>query len=131
MLKKFVLVTGALDILLGLAVSLPMLSAAKTPMFVTSFMTGGFLMFCGAVLMWASYDLVARGPVVFWQGLVRLFAVGAMLYAISAGLAGNETIPFLAMDAIVGPVYLIGITLLLRLPPQKIFLGMTTTKQRT
>lgn len=31
MLKKFVLVTGVMDILLGLAVSIPVLLAAKTP----------------------------------------------------------------------------------------------------
>ena len=128
MLKKFVLVTGVMDILLGLAVSIPVLLAAKTPVFVVSFMLGGFLMFCGAVLMWAAYDLAARGPVVFWQGLLRLLAVGTMLYALSAGLAGSETYFSLVVDSIVGPVYLIGVTRLLGLPPHKIFMGMTAAK---
>ena len=125
-MKRFVFWTGGLDLLMGLAAVVSTLFAAPTASFHLVFVIGGFLMFCGAALMWASQDLANRGPVVFWQGLVRLMAVGGNLYAVQAGLADSSLYGATVLDAVIGPIYLIGITRLLGVAPHRVFLGKTS-----
>ena len=125
-MKRFVLWTGGLDLLMGLAAVISTLFATPNASFHLVFVIGGFLMFCGAVLMWASRDLKNRGPVVFWQGLVRLMAVGINLYALRVGVGDSSLYAATVMDSIIGPIYLIGITRLLGIPLHKVFLGRTS-----
>ena len=125
-MKRFVLWTGGLDLLMGLAALVSTLTAGPTAAFHLIFVIGAFLMFCGAVLMWASQDLKHRGPVVFWQGLVRLMAVGINLYALRVGVGDSSLYAATVMDSIIGPIYLIGITRLLGIPLHKVFLGRTS-----
>ena len=90
MFKKFVFVTGALDILVGIAAGAPALLDPRPETFVPYLTLGAFLFFAGAALMWSAQDLEVRAPIVFWQGLVRLVAVISSLYAINAGLAETQ-----------------------------------------
>ena len=87
MLRKFVLITGALDIPIGLATIAAALFQPRDEHFGALMTVGAFLMFAGAALVWAAQDMTSRAPIVFWQGFVRLTAVGSILYMVPAGLA--------------------------------------------
>jgi len=54
--------------------------------------------------------MAARAPVIFWQGLVRLTAAGAVVYAVPAGLSQPWEYALVAFDGPVGLVYAIGMT---------------------
>jgi hypothetical protein len=69
---------------------------------------GAFLVFAGAALMWSTADLKTRAPIVFWQGFVRLTAVGSILYMVPAGLAESWQYGVVAFDGIIAAVYIIG-----------------------
>ncbi len=107
MLQKFVYVTGALDFLVGVGAWAGAL-ADPQPSFVGLMTLGMFLFMAAACLMWASMDMQGRAPVIFWQGLVRLMAVGSMLYAIPAGLAEAWGYGLVVFDGLVGATYVIG-----------------------
>ncbi|MEM8605951.1 MAG: hypothetical protein AAGF92_02550 [Myxococcota bacterium] len=109
MFKKFVYVTGFLDVLLGLGVWIPPLMRPEPGTFVALMTLGAFLMFAGAALMWASKDIEARAPIVFWQALVRLTAVCSVLYAVPNGLASTPWEYAVAVfDGVVSLTYIVG-----------------------
>lgn len=122
----FVIITGILDLLLGLFLAIPAIVKADPAAFLNPIMLGAFLMFCGACLIWAAHDIAARAPVIFWQGLVRLAAVATILIGLQAELVPSENLIFALMDGIVGPVYLAGVIRSLRIAPFKILIGRTT-----
>lgn len=108
MLRKFVLITGALDVPIGLATIAAALTQPRDEHFGALMTVGAFLMFAGAALVWATQDMKARAPIIFWQGLVRLTAVGSILYMIPAGLADTWQYGVVAFDGIIGLVYIVG-----------------------
>ena len=108
MLQKFVYWTGALDFLLGAATWARVLADPQPGQLVSQMTLGAFLMMAAACLMWASKDLVARYPVFFWQGLVRMTAVCAILYAVPNGLGQTWQYSLVAFDGIIGLTYIIG-----------------------
>ena len=69
---------------------------------------GAFLMMAAACLMWASKDMVNRSPIIFWQGLVRLTAVSAVLYAVPNGLSQTWEYSLVVFDGTIGLVYVLG-----------------------
>jgi hypothetical protein len=107
-LRKFVLITGFLDILIGLGVWTQPLIDPQQGTFVAFMTLGAFLMFAGAALMWASKDIATRAPLVFWQGLVRLTAVLSILYAVPHGLATSYEYGVAVFDGIISLTYIIG-----------------------
>ena len=125
MFKKFVLVTGALDFPIGLAVAVPAVLDPQPESFTAMVTLGAFLCFAAAALMWAAQDLEVRAPIVFWQGLVRLTAVAGILYAISAGFAEKEQLAVCIFDGLVCTVYFIGCVKLTGVSPVQILLGRT------
>lgn len=110
MLQKFVYITGALDYLVGLGVWAGALLDPQPARFVPFVTLGTFLMMAAACLMWASADMKSRAPVIFWQGLVRLTAVGAILYAVPMGLSEPWEYGVAAFDGAIGLTYVIGMT---------------------
>lgn len=108
MLRKFVLITGALDIPIGLATIAAVLFEPRDAHFGALMTCGAFLIFAGAALVWASRDLQARAPIVFWQGFVRLTAVGSILYMVPAGLAESWQYAVVAFDGVIALVYIVG-----------------------
>jgi len=108
MLQKFVYLTGALDFLVGAATWAGALADPQPGQFVALMTLGTFLMMAAACLIWASKDMAARAPVIFWQGLVRLTAAGAVLYAVPAGLSEGWEYALVAFDGPVGLIYVIG-----------------------
>lgn len=109
MLQKFVYVTGALDFLIGLGTWAGAVTDPQ-PHFVAYVTLGTFLMMAAALLMWASRDMEKRAPVIFWQGLVRLSAICAVLYAVPAGLSEQWEYSLVVFDGVVGLTYVIGMT---------------------
>ena len=108
MFRKFVWVTGFLDILIGLGVWTQPLMAPQEGTFVSLMTLGAFLMFAGAALMWASKDLDVRAPIVFWQGLVRLTAVCSILYGVPNGLATPYEYGVAVFDGVISMTYILG-----------------------
>ena len=104
MLQKFVLITGALDYLVGLATWGGALAAPAPDHFVANMTLGMFLMMAAACLVWASKDIAARAPVIVWQGLVRLTAVASVIYAVPAGLAHPGLYALVVFDGVIGLV---------------------------
>lgn len=108
MLQKFVYWTGLLDFLVGAATWGAALADPQPGQFVPLMTLGTFLMMAAACLMWASKDMVNRSPVIFWQGLVRLTAVSAVLYAVPNGLSESWEYSLVAFDGVIGLTYVIG-----------------------
>ncbi|MEZ4288943.1 MAG: hypothetical protein R3A47_12590 [Polyangiales bacterium] len=108
MFRKFVFITGALDVLIGIGPMVGAISAPAQGTFVSLMTLGAFLMFAGAVLMWATRKLPERAPVVFWQGLVRLTAVFSILYAVPNRLSYTWEYGVAAFDGVVALTYVIG-----------------------
>lgn len=108
MLRKFVLITGVLDIAIGLATWAAALLEPHDAHFGALMTCGAFLMFAGAALMWASADMKARAPIVFWQGFVRLTAVASILYMVPAGIAESWQYGIVVFDGVIALVYIFG-----------------------
>jgi len=125
MFSKFVLVTGALDFLIGIGVAIPAVLEPHPESFTALVTLGAFLCFAAAALMWAAQDLEARAPIVFWQGLVRLVAVIGILYAIGTGLVGREQLAVCVFDGVISAVYFIGCVKVTGASPGSLLLGRT------
>lgn len=113
MLQKFVYWTGASDFLVGLATwgGAVGVALADTPVkgqFVPLITLGTFLMMAAGCLVWASHDMANRAPVMFWQGLVRLSAIAAVLYAVPHQLSETWEYALLGIDGPIGTVYVLG-----------------------
>jgi hypothetical protein len=107
-LRKFVLITGFLDIPIGLATWAAAILEPQDTHFGALMTCGAFLMFAGAALMWASQDMKVRAPIIFWQGLVRLTAVAAIIYMVPKGIAESWQYGICVFDGTIGLVYIIG-----------------------
>jgi len=113
MLKKFVYWSGASDFLVAFGTwfgAYHMVVTAPVPGQFSALITlGMFLCMAAALLMWASEDIQNRAPVLVWQGLVRLFAVASVIYAVPNGLAQSKyELSLLFWDGPIGLVYIIG-----------------------
>ncbi len=109
MLRKFVLITGFLDIPVGLATWAAAVLEPQDTHFGALMTCGAFLIFAGAALMWAAQDMSVRAPIIFWQGFVRLTAVAAIIYMVPKGLAESWQYGICAFDGAIALVYIIGI----------------------
>jgi len=107
-LRKFVLITGFLDIPIGLATWAAAIVEPQDTHFGALMTCGSFLMFAGAALMWASQDMLVRAPVIFWQALVRLTAVASIIYMVPAGIAESWQYGIVAFDGAIAMVYIVG-----------------------
>ena len=113
MLKKFVYWTGASDFLVGagtMAGGIQVATASEPALgqFVPLMTLGMFLMMAAACLMWASHDMANRAPIIFWQGLVRLTAISAVIYAVPNGLSERWEYVLLLIDGPIGLTYVLG-----------------------
>jgi hypothetical protein len=107
-LRKFVLITGFLDIPIGLATWAAAILEPQDTHFGALMTCGAFLMFAGAALMWASQDMKVRAPIIVWQGLVRLTAVAAIIYMVPKDIAESWQYGICVFDGTIALVYIIG-----------------------
>lgn len=113
MLQKFIWWTGLSDFLVGAgtwagALGVAMAAEPVKGQFVPLITLGTFLMMAASLLMWSSHDMRNRAPVFFWQGLVRLSAVAAVIYAVPNLLSERWEYALLAIDGPIGLVYVLG-----------------------
>ncbi|MDX1736072.1 MAG: hypothetical protein R3228_16975 [Halioglobus sp.] len=113
MLQKFIWWTGLSDFLVGAGTWAGAIGVAMAPepvpgQFVPLVTLGTFLMMAAALLMWSSHDMANRAPVFFWQGLVRLSAVAAVIWAVPNQLSESWEYWLLAIDGPIGLVYVFG-----------------------
>jgi hypothetical protein len=108
-MKKFVLATGALSAISGLAIQFPRVAAtlslgANPPLAVRVF--GLVAIFLGLLLFLCSRDLRHRGAIVAWEGVLRL--VGGLLISCYGAFGGHGVLVGLAGlgDLMIGVVYL-------------------------
>ena len=125
MFKNFVLVTGALDFLIGLAVAVPAVLDPNPESFTANVILGAFLWFAAAALIWAAQDLPIRAPIVFWQGLVRFAAVLALLYAVGTGLEAKGRLAMCIFDGAICATYFVGCVRVTGVSPVQLLLGRT------
>ncbi|MBW2404695.1 MAG: hypothetical protein JRF42_13020 [Deltaproteobacteria bacterium] len=92
MLRKFVLITGFLDIPIGLATWAAAILEPQDTHF-------GALMTCGAFLIFAG---------AFWQALVRVTAVAAIMYMVPKGIADSWQYGICVFDGGIALVYITG-----------------------
>jgi hypothetical protein len=107
-LRKFVLITGFLDIPIGFATWAAAILEPQDTHFGALMTCGAFLIFAGAALMWSAQDLSARAPIVLWQGFVRLTACASIIYMVPKGIAESWQYGIVAFDGIIALVYIIG-----------------------
>jgi len=107
-LRKFVLITGFLDIPIGLATWAAAILEPQDTHFAALMTAGAFLMFAGAALIWSTRDMMVRAPIIFWQGFVRLTACAAIIYMVPKGIAESWQYGIVAFDGTIGLVYILG-----------------------
>lgn len=125
-LRKFVLITGFLDIPFGLATWAAAILEAQDAHFGALMSVGAFLIFAGAALVWSAQDMSVRAPIIFWQGFVRLTAVVSILYMVPKGLAESWQYGIVAFDGIIALVYIIGMMKHTGAPFSRLLLGKTS-----
>lgn len=113
MLQKFVYWTGMSDFLVGFAtwagaVGVAFADPPVKGQFVPLITLGTFLLMAAALLVWSSHDMKNRAPVMFWQGLVRLSAICAVVYAVPHHLSETWEYALLGIDGPIGLTYVIG-----------------------
>ena len=97
-----------MDYLIGAGVWAGAIADPQPGAFVANMTLGMFLMMSAACLVWASREMENRAPVIFWQGLVRLTAIGSVLYAVPAGLSQPWEYALVVFDGAIGLTYVIG-----------------------
>jgi hypothetical protein len=102
------LITGFLDIPIGLATWAAAILEPQDTHFGALMTCGAFLVFAGAALMWAAQDMSVRAPIIFWQGFVRLTAVASIMYMVPKGIAESWQYGIVAFDGLIAIVYIIG-----------------------
>jgi hypothetical protein len=127
LLQKFVYITGFSDYLVGSLtwVGAIVIATADTPVtgqVVPLVTLGTFLMMAAACLTWASEDMINRAPVIFWQGLVRLSAISAVIYSVPKGLAETFEYVLIFIDGPIGLTYVIGTMVICKAGPIKMLL---------
>jgi len=107
-LRKFVLITGFLDIPIGLATWAAAILEPHDTHFGALMACGAFLIFAGAALIWSAQEMTARAPIIFWQGFVRLVAAASIIYMLPKGIAEPWQYGIVAFDGTIALVYIIG-----------------------
>jgi hypothetical protein len=125
-LKKFVLITGFLDIPIGIATWAAAILEPQDTHFGALMTCGSFLVFAGAALMWSAQDMRVRAPIIFWQGFVRLTAVAAIIYMVPKGIAESWQYGIVAFDGSIALVYIIGMLNYTGAPFFQLMLGKTS-----
>jgi hypothetical protein len=125
-LRKFVLITGFLDIPIGLATWAAAILEPQDAHFGALMTCGAFLMFAGAALMWSAQDMKVRAPIPFWQGLVRLTAVVSIIYMVPKGIAESWQYGICVFDGTIALVYIVGMMKLTGASFFSLMVGKTT-----
>jgi hypothetical protein len=119
-MKRFVFWTGIYDIVGGLYFLSPaiveLLGIRVPEARFWSWMVGVLIIYLGVVLVLSSFDLAARGALVYWEGVLRMF--GFLLFSIGFFTDVGKVLGwFAAGDLLIGIVYLVGLPQVLKASP--------------
>ena len=112
-MRKFVFWTGVYDIIVGISISCPWLVTLLKIELPSSYFWLWFaavvIIYVGTLLVLCSRNLNARAPLVYWCGILKIFA-----FFLLAGFGFFGGLGFMAgvfgiIDLIIGLVYLIGL----------------------
>ncbi|MBW6499590.1 MAG: hypothetical protein K0B09_14470 [Bacteroidales bacterium] len=112
-MKKFVFLSGLLNVFLGLLFTVPAvirlagIEPPENPFWLM--FPAVFLFFLGFILIYSSRDLQNRATIVLWDGLSRVAAFGGCLwFGLGAGMGVNLVLAASA-DLMVALIYFIGL----------------------
>ncbi len=112
-MKKFILLTGILNVILGILFTMPGLlqqmglQPPDNPFWLM--FPAIFLFFLGIILIYSSRDLKNRATIVFWDGLSRVAAfLGVSWFGLFAGM-GLDMVLAASADLAIALVYFIGL----------------------
>lgn len=112
-MKKFVFISGILNILLGILFTRPGvirmagIEPPENPFWLM--FPAIFLFFLGFILIYSSKDLENRSTIVFWDGLSRIAAFGGCLwFGLIAGM-GFHLVLAASLDLAIALVYFVGL----------------------
>ena len=112
-MKKFVFLTGILNLILGILFTMPCIikqagiQPPENPFWLM--FPAIFLFFLGIILMYSSRDLENRATIVFWDGLSRVVAfLGVSWFGLFAGM-GIFIVLAASADLVIAIVYFIGL----------------------
>lgn len=123
--KKFVLITGIFNFPIGIWMIIEALSNKTGESLITNAVSGEFILFAGAALLWSLKDLATRAPIIVWNGLVRFFNVLFIIYASTNGDVPEPMLYITGMDLILAVVYIFGSAKITGLSLSKLILGKT------
>jgi len=121
--QKIVFITGLFNFPIGIGVITQAFMSQNSELLPVQATLGTFIIFTGAVLMWASQNLQLRAPVIVWNAFVRFTAFIVILYTSTIGAVPAAFIAIAGMDVIVALVYIIGSTKSTGIPFSKLLLG--------
>ena len=112
-MKKFILLTGILNVILGILFTMPDLlqrmglQPPDNPFWLM--FPAIFLFFLGIILIYSSRDLKNRATIVFWDGFSRVAAfLGFSWFGLFAGM-GLDMVLAASADLAIALVYFIGL----------------------
>lgn len=123
--KKFVLITGIFNFPIGIWMIIEALSNKTGESLITNAVSGEFIIFAGAALVWATKKIATRASIIVWNGLVRFFSVLFVFYASTNGEVPEPMLYITGMDLILALTYIIGSTRVTGIPFSKLVLGRT------
>lgn len=112
-MRRFVFWTGIYNIIMGIALSCPWivdsLGVKSPPSNLWLWLPAILVIYLGVLLVLCSRNLAARGPLVYWEGVLR---IGGFFVLGGFGFLGDLRIMVGVLgvaDLIIGLVYLIGL----------------------
>lgn len=121
--KKIVFVAGLFNFPIGLGLIIPAFIKSNPDTLITDVVLGAFLICAGIMLIWASYNLNQRAPIIVWSGLVRLLGFITVFYTNVIGSVSIEQIVISYMDLVLAFIFTIGSVVLTKTSFIKLFFG--------
>jgi len=111
--KKFVFWTGIYDLLVGIGFFFPslapLLGVQQPESLFFSWSPALLTTFLGVMLILCSWNLTARGTLVYWEGILRLVGFLMLGYFGFIGGLGLAIGVMAVIDLVIGVVYLVGL----------------------
>ena len=111
-MKQFIFWTGMISVVSGLSLQFSQIAQLLMPTEqagMVMHLFGAMAVFLGVMLIFRSRNLQARGVLVAWEGVLRLFGCAVMVYYGIFGGAGFMSAVSGLFDGAVGVAYLIGL----------------------
>jgi len=123
--KKFVLFMGIFNFPIGIWMITESLLNKTGESLITNVVSGEFIIFTGAALVWSTTKLSSRAPIIVWNGLVRFFSVLFVIYASTNGEVPEPMFYISGMDLLLAITFIFGTAKVTGVPLSKLIVGKT------